>query len=236
MRLRGILTLTAAGTALALGACSPRFFHHRQNYRAVSTLDCPQSEGDLTRQAAAADGKSCTYAGPDGAQVTLQVVALGGADASAALKPIEATLRSQVPAASASSDASGEGRVDIDLPGIHIHASGKDNDHDGGQVKIGRDVTITDGNTVVHDGGGAVNIDAHDKGAEIRIDESRDGIRRNFILASDTPGPSGFKVAGYDARGPRSGPLVVASMLVKSDDHDELSDDIRRLLRLNVGG
>ena len=61
-------------------------------------------------------------------------------------------------------------------------------------------------------------------------------MRRTFILASDDAGPNGFKVAGYDARGPEGGPLVVASMLAKEDDHDRLSDDIRELLRLNVGG
>ena len=36
----------------------------------------------------------------------------------------------------------GEGRVDIDLPGIHIHAAGKDGDKDSGEVKIGRGISI----------------------------------------------------------------------------------------------
>ena len=38
--------------------------------------------------------------------------------------------------------APGEGRVDIDLPGIHIHAAGKDGDKDSGEVKIGRGISI----------------------------------------------------------------------------------------------
>ncbi|HEY2178365.1 MAG TPA: hypothetical protein VGH15_07270, partial [Caulobacteraceae bacterium] len=136
-----------------------------------------------------------------------------------------------------------EGRVDIDLPGIHIHAAGKDNEHGGGQVRIGRDVTINGGgatnttSTADEDRpSGGVNIEAHDNGAEIRVDETRGGMRRVFFLASDTPGPSGYKVAGYEARGPKAGPLVVASMLSKSDDHDELRHDAARLIRLNVGG
>ncbi|MGI9168967.1 MAG: hypothetical protein ACR2FH_02155, partial [Caulobacteraceae bacterium] len=60
------------------------------------------------------------------------------------------------------------------------------------------------------------------------------GIRRSFILASDNPGPGGYKTVGYEARGPVGGPLVVASAKAKSDDN--LKDDMRDLLRLNVGG
>ena len=104
-------------------------------------------------------------------------------------------------------------------------------------MKIGRSVTINDGNTVVDDGKpGGVNIEAHDNGAEIRVDDSHGGVRRVFFLASDTPGPNGYKVAGYEARGPAAGPLAVATMLTKSDDHDQLRHDAERLLRLNVGG
>ena len=141
-------------------------------------------------------------------------------------------------AADAANSGKGEGRVDIDLPGIHIHASGKDGDNDSGQVKIGRDVSIGGGNTAMPEGAsdhGAVDIEAHDKGAEIHVNEGRGGVRRNFIVASDTPGPNGYKVAGYEARGPRGGPLVVASMLVKSDDHGHYDHAIHRLIMLNVG-
>jgi hypothetical protein len=194
----------------------------------------------LTRKSTAADGKSCDYTSPDGASVTLQLVALNGADINTALAPLETKLRAEAP--SSGKTLPDEGRVDIDLPGIHIHASGKDNEHGGGQVRIGRDVTINGGgatNTTVADEDrptGGVNIEAHDNGAEIRVDESRGGVRRVFFLASDTPGPNGYKVAGYEARGPKVGPLVVASMLTKSDDHDELRHDAERLIRLNVGG
>ncbi|HEY7852928.1 MAG TPA: hypothetical protein VIB82_08120 [Caulobacteraceae bacterium] len=236
MRLATILTLTAASAAVC--ACSP-MFHHRGHgpYKVVSALTCPDSQGDLTRKSAAADGKSCEYATASGDAVSLQLVSLAGTNTNAALAPLEAKLRAETPAASGDRADPGEGRVDIDLPGIHIHASGKDNDHDGGQVKIGRNVTINEGNTVVDDGKpGGVNIEAHDNGAEIRVDDSHGGVRRVFFLASDTPGPNGYKVAGYEVRGPAAGPLVVATMLTKSDDHDQLRHDAERLIRLNVGG
>jgi hypothetical protein len=226
--MRTFLILSAA--SLALAGCYRPFHHHFGELRAVSQLTCPQTEGQLTRTNAAADGKTCSYSGPDGAVVNLQILALADADASAALTPVETKLRGEIPttADADDKDGPGEGRVDIDLPGIHIHAAGRDNDHGAGNVQIGSD----DG----HGGPGSVNISAHDKGAEIRVNDGRGGIRRKFILASDTAGPNGYKVAGYDARGPQGGPLVVASLLAKSDDQDRFEDDITQLLRINVGG
>jgi hypothetical protein len=174
--------------------------------------------------------------------VGLQLVSLQGVNANDALAPLEAKLRAEAPAAAQTEGAGpskGEGRVDIDLPGIHIHAAGNDkSDNGSGDVHIGRDVTISDGgNTVTtSNDGGSVDIRAHDKGAEVRVDEGHGNVRRDFILASDTPGPNGFRVAGYSARGPEGGPLVVASLLAKTDDHDRLDEDIHELLRDNVGG
>jgi hypothetical protein len=61
-------------------------------------------------------------------------------------------------------------------------------------------------------------------------------VREIYLLESDTPGPKGFHAAGYDARGPSGGPLVVATILAKEKGQDSLRHDVRALLRLNVGG
>jgi hypothetical protein len=225
--------LIVAVSSLALVGCYRPWRHHFGELRAVSQLTCPQTEGDLTRTNAAADGKTCNYSGPDGAVVTLQILSLTDSDPNATLQPVEAKLRGEIPTTADAPDTAGgqgpgQGRVDIDLPGIHIHASGRDNDHGSGNVQIGSD----DG----HGGPGSVNITAHDKGAEVRINDGHGGIRRKVIFASDTAGPNGYKVAGYDARGPQGGPLVVASILAKTDDQDRFEDDITQLLRINVGG
>ena len=222
--------LIIAVSSLALTGCYRSWHHHFGELRAVSQLTCPQTEGDLTRTNASADGKTCAYSGADGAVVNLQILPLADADVGAALQPVEAKLRAEIPTTEdAQGDKGpGQGRVDIDLPGIHIHASGRDNDHGSGNVQIGSD----DG----HGGPGSVNITAHDKGAEVRINDGRGGIRRRVIFANETAGPNGYKVAGYDARGPQGGPLVVASLLAKSDDQDRFDDDISQLLRINVGG
>lgn len=248
--LKSAITLTSAAALLALAACSPPHPHVRV-LRAVSALDCPDSQGDLNRRAQASDGKSCDYADDEGDQVSLRLIALNGQDPGAALAPMEAQLKSELPTppggAAASTDG-GKDRVDIDLPGIHIHAKG-DNDAkvDLGGVRINapepgvhgaRDsVTINSqgASTAGHSGGAGVSVNASDDGAEIRVNAPGGGVRRSFILAADNPGPTGFKAVGYEARGPAGGPLVVALFKAKSDDHDTIKDDLEPLLRRNTG-
>lgn len=83
---------------------------------------------------------------------------------------------------------------------------------------------------------GDVSIDADERGAEIRISAPGRSVRITYILASTEAGPSGYRVVGYEARGPNRGPLVVASIKAKTDNHDELLRPIERLLRRNLGG
>ena len=126
--LAGAAPLAAAGAVLALGGCHPPHPHAAAPLRAVSALDCPDTQGDLTRKSASADGKTCVYATEDGDQVTLQVVSVSSGDAHAALAPIEDQLKTEIPAAAAPPTsppgAPDKDRVDINLPGIHIHANG----------------------------------------------------------------------------------------------------------------
>jgi hypothetical protein len=248
MKSRLRLALSLAGAAAVLAACAPPHPHphHEAALKTISTLDCPEDQGGLTRTDRSADGKSCRYTDSAGAQVTLQLLTLDNGDQHAALAPIEASLRAELPAAApdakppATDKDTGSGRVDIDLPGIHIHANKSGGDKDGdADINIGSSVVIKDGKTVVtdnHGDGTGVVVNAHDKGAEIHVGEAGGGVREVFILTSDTPGPHGFKVASYEVRGPSDGPLVVASILSKSEDHDDLRESVRDLLRHNVGG
>src|SRR5258708_4586115 len=194
MRARTILIVS--GATLALAACHPPYFHHRghEAYKTVTTLDCPQAQGDLSRKSVSPDGKSCDYTSTDGSAVTLQLVSLTGTTVDGALSPLETSLRAEVPATdTGNGKGPGEGGVDIDLPGIHIHAAGKDGDKDSSEVKIGRGISIGAGNTVVSDSdggdGGGVDIDAHDKGAEIRVNEGHGGTPPGFIHTPAPPGP-----------------------------------------------
>lgn len=243
--------LTAGGltasAALALAGCHPPHPHAAAPLRAVSSLDCPDTQGDLTRKSVAADGKTCVYATEEGDQVTLQVVSLAGGDVHAALQPIETQLKSEIPAAAppavapGASGAPDKDRVDINLPGIHIHANGDghaDVDTAGVHVAAHDHGGSGDSAVVQVNGLGAkgVTVSAGEGGAQIHIDEGGSGVRARYILASDTAGPHGYKMAGYEARGPAGGPIVVAEVLSKSDDDEDLRHDIHGLIRRNVGG
>jgi hypothetical protein len=277
---RHLTLLAAAASLLALGACSPKIHvkHEGKGHsgrheplRAISKLDCPERQGELTRVSVAADGRSCGYEGRN-AEVSLRLVALNGGDAEAALAPIEAdlktlmpTMRSAPPAPPTPGGKGGE-TAKISLPGIKIDAHDKGADiriggltinanDDGAEVKVAKNVTIRDGDSEKHvserasgrnstvsvkssnDDGEDVDIHANDDGAQIRQRKRGDGVRATLILASDKAA-SGYRVVGYEARGPKGGPLAVATVKAKgrdNSDHD-VFEDMKALVRHNVGG
>ena len=232
--MRSALSLGVLGvSALALAACNPPHPRHGDGWgrhdrheplKVITRLDCPEDQGDLTRKAAAADGRSCDYVGEDGAVVSLQLTALTGSDAGPVLDPLAEQLRAELPTLPATPDAPKTGKddkVDIDLPGVHIHADG-----DRASVDAGGD-----------SGRGGVRVNADDHGAEVRIeDQNGPGVRKMMILTSDSPGPHGYQVVAYDARGPVGGPIVIATVKARDHDHDDLMRDVRDLVRHNVGG
>lgn len=82
--------------------------------KVVETLQCPQNQGVLTRKgSASANGRTCIYSGPRGAEVALHLVALDGRSSQAALKPFEDSLSASLPEALAQADAS-KARADAD--------------------------------------------------------------------------------------------------------------------------
>ncbi|MCR5880021.1 hypothetical protein [Phenylobacterium sp. J367] len=253
-------------------------------------LECPATQGELTRTGVAADGKSCTYVTQGGAEVSLQLVSTGG-DPQGALQRIEAGLTPAMtdaereaaakaaetaavatPAAEGSaSDAAsvarqaeadaaraadtavraeekaggrsrsatatidiGDDKVDIAadndkahvrLPGIRIDADG-----DNAKVQVG-----------------GITIDANDGEATIRrydtarlrgesLSFEKRGIKAMFIRTGEFAG--GYRVVGYEAGGPKTGPITVATVRSKTElDHQggDLYDDIKRLVRKNSG-
>lgn len=154
----------------------------------------------------------------------------------------------------------------ISLPGIKIDAHDKGADikigglsinanDDGAEVRVAKNVTVRDGDTVKHvtertsggnsnvsvkssnDEEGDTEIHATDDGAQIRQRKGGDGVRATLILASDKAA-SGYRVVGYEARGPKGGPLAVAVVKARGrdgSDHD-IFEDMKTLVRHNVGG
>ena len=240
------LMLLAAGVAaFSLGACD-REIHHgpwHEPLKTISKLDCPDSQGQLKRVSVSPDGLTCGYQS-DNTEVTLRLISLTNGDAQAALTPIETELKAMMPpptppappaapaAPGAPAAKSDNEKVSIDFPGLHVRA-----DNGNAEVKIGGVHVDADDNGAKVRMGDDTAINADERGAEIHQGRSSDaGTRATFILASDKM-PGGYHVLGYEARGPKGGPLVVAVVKSKAthSEHD-VFDDMKALVRHNVGG
>ena len=331
------LFATAALACIALAACDGpgkvRLDDEpRTPFKAVTTLECPDHQGGLTRVRTTPDGLSCVYAGPKGAEVTLRLVRAGEGGTQAILTALEAELNalmpgvaqklaegraraeaearadSQADAAEAKADAereraeleaeryealadqsrakaSGEAaelraaearlkqiedrlkareraaasdgeevnvrlpgmrvktegdKADVRLPGISVKADGEGRaDVQVGPIKIKADDKGNSSNVNIDADDTEMNIRSEDEAAEIRSRRKGAGTRASFILADETPGPGGWRMVGYEARGPEGGPLVVA-VVKQKDRHDREDDDVfddaKALVRRNAGG
>jgi len=181
------------------------------------------------------------------------------------LKGLMPAIKSPPPPQPPGSKPQGE-TARISLPGIKIDAHDKGADikiggltinanDETAEVKVAKNVTIRDGDatrrvTERTSGGGSnvsvrasndeegdVDIHASDDGAQIRQRSGGDGVRATLILASDKAA-SGYRVVGYEARGPKGGPLAVAVVKAKGrdgSDHD-IFEEMKTLVRHNVGG
>jgi len=238
------LMLLAAGVAaLSLGACHREIHHGRwhEPLKTISKLDCPDSQGQLKRVSAAPDGLTCAYQS-DNTEVTLRLISLTNGDAQAALTPIETELKTLMPPPAPPAPPAAPGapaakddndKVSIDFPGLHVRA-----DNGAAEVKIGGiNVDADDNGGAQVRMGGNTAVDADDRGAEIHQGRSNDaGTRATFILASDKM-PGGYHVVGYEARGPKAGPIVVAVVKSKAEHNEHGAfDDMKALVTHNVGG
>ncbi len=252
MRTAGVGLVIA--TALTVAACHPKplgqgagIGYARRPLAVGATLVCPDQVGALTRTAQASDGRSCAYDGPQEEQVQLSFMPLAGAAPQARLAALDQSLKAELPAAAATAANAGGGvyvgddgtghHAHIDLPGFHLNASdGKATIRMPG-VSInadGDDAKVTTGPA----GHESTMVSAHPGGAEIRVGGvNANGADATYLLASDTPGPSGYRVVGYMAKGPTAGPLVVAVFHAREHEHgsNNLADHgLNRLLDLNV--
>ena len=253
MRLKTALLI---GSLVGLAGCHPReihhdgifhhdgMFHHHDDHPMVSVakLNCPDQVGELTRTAQAADGKSCAYSGPQNEDVQLNLTPLDGATPDVRLASLDQTLKAEVPAAAGSgaqgvyvaSDKSGD-RAHIDLPGFHLDAHGDKADIHMPGISIdadGDDAKVSTGL-----GGGNSVVNAHKGGAEIRAGGTdANGVDVTYLLASDTPGPNGYRAVGYVAKGPAAGPLVVGVFKAREQGHhdDDGGHGLDRLIDMNV--
>lgn len=253
--------------------------------KVVQTLQCPQTLGSLTRKGTATnEGRTCTYVGPKGAEVILNLVPLNGASPARVLKTFEERLSSSLPraveqlnaasnraaadqarasaeadraaaesdraAAEAERAATGDSAsvrapgVAIDandqdasvrLPGIRIDAKG-----DNASVRIGGfhiDANDSTGSVDVKAGSGGENVSirAENDSAEVRAVSEGEATRASWTLTDNRPSADGWRLVGYEARGPVGGPLVVATVRSRDRNRGRVFDDARELVTLNVG-
>lgn len=276
--MKPLYLVAASALALTAAACGPKVPVAR------AALDCPATQGDLTRTSVASDGKACTYTNEGGAEVTLQLVNVTGspdatlaaietnllADRSAPPKDVEAKTKAEAAkdaaemaktsaetakdAAKAAKEAADDtkgvslqvtlddkprksgdtgiitergGTTRVNLPGLHVVAN--DND-DTANVKVG-----------------PITIDAGNDGATVRmrrdvrlrgeaLNPEKRGLRAMFIYTGDDL-PAGYRFVGYEAGGPKRGPITVAVVKSKSDGPDghDLYPDVKKLVRRNGG-
>ena len=237
--------------------------------KVVETLQCPQTMGSLTRKGTASEGGAvCTYAGPRGAEVSLHLVKLHGAEPAEALKAFEDRLSAAMPQAVAQlKAASAEGaaaagsaaeahppsgdRASVRAPGVDIQAEGDDatvrlpglhieSKGDEASVRIGGfHIDAGDGEGGVNiegsDDGDNVSIQANQDAAEIRTSAGGGATRANWILTDNRPSDAGWRLVGYEARGPAGGPIVVATVRARDRDRGRVFEDAKDLVALNVG-
>lgn len=119
------------------------------------------------------------------------------------------------------------GTTHVNLPGIHITAN---DDEDTANVQIG-----------------PLHVNAGGDGATIRVrrdvrlrgealSPDKRGVRATFIYTGPNL-PDGYRYIGYEAGGPKAGPITVAIVKSKSHGPDggELYPDVKRLVRRNGG-
>jgi hypothetical protein len=222
---------------------------NKRAMRVGSRLECPDKQGDLRLASAAADGRSCAYRSRDGdADVQLQLTALTG-PADAQLRTLEGHLRALVPTAAAAGAAPprppqpprrpGEDSVAVEVPGVRVNAQGEHASIRLPGVSIEADEGSADVRVQDKNSGETVSIRANDDGAEIRTTEeparANGDLRSTYLLTSKQAGPAGWRVAGYKAQGPGSGPLVVGVLRAKGSRDGNLMEDMEELIERNVG-
>lgn len=121
-------------------------------------------------------------------------------------------------------------KASVRLPGIRIEADG-----DNAKVQIGgMKIDANDGQGT-QTRTASVSVNSNEQATEVRAVTPGEAIRAHYILTDGDPRPGGWALVGYEARGPRGGPIVVATVRAKERNRDRIFDDARDLVTLNVG-
>lgn len=123
----------------------------------------------------------------------------------------------------------------VRLPGLKIESKG-----DEASVRIGGfHIDASEGEAKVNiqgsEGGDSVSVQANQDAAEIRTSTGGGATRANWILTDNRPSEAGWRLVGYEARGPAGGPIVVATVRARDRERGRVFEDAKDLVTLNVG-
>lgn len=204
---------------------------------AFATLD--QLETQLTAQAEAAAEASAktmaaaqTQAAPGSADEARRVASQAAQDAAGVEVAAKETSDSEDGVDVHMEDgkvvvAEGGSTTRVNLPGIHIVA---DEEDDSASVRIGPlHVDAQGEEAIIH-----IRREVRLKGEA--LSRHKRGVRATFISHGEGL-PNGARVVGYEAGGPKTGPLTVAVIRANDEVHDgdDVYRDVKRLVRKNGG-
>jgi hypothetical protein len=160
--------------------------------------------------------------------------AAAAAAAAAPADPAPAGDRASVHAPGVDIQAEGDDAT-VRLPGLRIESTGDD-----ASVRIGGfhiDANDGEGRVDVEgsEGGDNVSVQAHQDAAEIRTSAGGGATRSSWILTDNRPSEEGWRLVGYEARGPAGGPIVVATVRARDRDRGRVFEDAKALVGLHVG-
>lgn len=192
----------------------------------VATLAALETELKTLGGAPMGASSADTTAAPGAAAEAARIEAEARADAKIGAAVDEVVGEHPTIQAKVEDTEGGEERTQVDFPGLHIKAEG-----DRANVHVGP----------IH-----INADGDNSTATIKmyrdvrlrgeaLSREKRGMRATFIYAGDDLS-GGYKYLGYEAAGPKKGPIVVAVVKSTAESrHDDMYDDVKKLVRRNGG-
>ncbi len=198
-----------------------------QRFETTLAADMPHTTAEL--RAASAEAATAQTAA-DAAQVQADIAAT--AAETAASEAAAAGDRASVHGPGMDIEAEGD-RARVRLPGMSVDANG-----DQASVRIGGfsiNADDSNGTAEISSSDESVSVQAHDNAAEIRTNAPGEATRRTYLLTDSRPADQGWRLVGFEARGPVGGPIVIATVRAKDRDSDGVFDSAKDLVSLNVG-
>lgn len=191
----------------------------------------PRTAADLSRSSADSARADAASARADAESARADAEA-AGADVRAAADASPDSAHISAPGMKI--DAEGD-RASVRMPGIHVEANGDKADVRIGGLTIRANDSGASVNGRVTTDADTVNVQANDNSEQVRTRAPGEAVRQTYLMTDNRASDTGWRMVGYEARGPRTGPIVVATVRSRERNADGVFDDAKELVALNVG-